>query len=99
RLLPYSLSLHDALPIFDIVSDDQENNLQTQLVGDADSYDLSPSGKRAVVSVRGELFTVATEKGDIRRLTSTPKERETGPQWSPEDRKSTRLNSSHVSIS
>jgi tricorn protease len=69
----------------DIVSDDQENNLETVVVsGEADGYHLSPSGKRAVVSVRGELFTIATDKGDIRRLTRTPQVREAQPQWSPD---------------
>ena len=35
----------------DIISDEKENNLETLLVnGEADSYHLSPSGKRAVIS-------------------------------------------------
>jgi tricorn protease len=69
----------------DLTSDDQENNFETVSVNnEADSYHLSPSGKRAVISARGELFTIATEKGDIRRLTSTPGVREREPQWSPD---------------
>ncbi|MCI0465090.1 MAG: S41 family peptidase [Gemmataceae bacterium] len=68
-----------------IESDDQDNTLETVVInGEADSYYLSPSGKRAVVSVRGELFTIATDKGDIRRLTRTPSVREVQPQWSPD---------------
>jgi tricorn protease len=69
----------------DITSDDQENNLETVVVhNEADAFHLSPSAKRAVISVRGELFTIATEKGDIRRLTHTPRVREGQPQWSPD---------------
>jgi tricorn protease len=69
----------------DLVSDDKENNLDTLAVSsDADSYHLSPSGKRAVISTHGELFTIATEKGDIHRLTDTPGARETQPAWSPD---------------
>ncbi|HYT88727.1 MAG TPA: S41 family peptidase [Gemmataceae bacterium] len=68
-----------------INSDDQENNHDTVVLNnEADSYHLSPSGKRAAVSVRGELFTIATEKGDIRRVTQTPQIREVQPQWSPD---------------
>jgi Tol biopolymer transport system component len=33
---------------------------------------------------RGELFTIATDKGDVRRLTRTPGARETQPRWSPD---------------
>ncbi len=67
----------------DVVVDDRENNLETQVVNsEADSYALSPSGRRAVISTRGELFTIATERGDVRRLTQTPHAREVQPQWS-----------------
>ncbi len=75
-----------SMPIkIDIISDEPENTLETVTVsGEAESYYLSPSGKRAVVSVRGELFTIATDKGDIRRLTQTPEVREGQAQWSPD---------------
>ena len=46
-------------------------------------YGLSPSGKRAVIEARGELFTVPAEKGDVRNLTNTPEARERDPAWSP----------------
>jgi tricorn protease len=75
-----------SMPIkIDITSDDQDNTLETVTInGEADSYHLSPSGKRAVISVRGELFSIATDKGDIRRLTQTPEVREGQAQWSPD---------------
>jgi tricorn protease len=64
---------------------DKENNLETLTANDeADSYHLSPSGKRAAIATHGELFTIATDRGDVRRLTSTPDVRETQPQWSPD---------------
>jgi tricorn protease len=69
----------------DVVSDDRENNLESLTVnGDADSFQLSPTGKRAVISTHGELFTIATERGDVTRLTSTPQVREVRPHWSPD---------------
>jgi tricorn protease len=69
----------------DITTDDADNNLETLVSNsEADTYHLSPSGKRAVISIHGELFSIATDKGDLRRLTQTPGVRETGPQWSPD---------------
>src|SRR3989440_705556 len=69
----------------ELVSDDKDNNLETLSVdGDADSFHLSPSSKRAVISTHGELFSIATERGEIRRVTQTPGLRETQPEWSPD---------------
>jgi tricorn protease len=69
----------------DIVADEKENNLETVAVSsEADSYNLSPSGKRAVIATHGELFTIATERGDVRRLTKTSDVREANPHWSPD---------------
>jgi tricorn protease len=72
-----------AIPI-KIASDDKENNIETITVhNNADSYDLSPSTKRAAVSVHGEIFSIATDKGDIQRVTASFS-RETDPAWSPD---------------
>jgi len=69
----------------DIVADDRENNLETKTIsGEADGYHLSPSGKRAVISVEGELFTIATDRGDVHRVTNTSGARDQQPQWSPD---------------
>jgi tricorn protease len=35
-------------------------------------FDLAPSGKRAVIEARGDLFTLAAERGTARNLTQTP---------------------------
>jgi tricorn protease len=53
---------------------------------DVQNADLSPSGKRAVVEARGELFTVPAERGEILNLTNTPGIREQAPAWSPDGR-------------
>jgi tricorn protease len=53
---------------------------------EADEYDLSPSTKRAVVSFRGELFTIATDRGDVSRVTRTSS-RESRPAWSPDGKR------------
>jgi tricorn protease len=54
--------------------------------GEVEEYDLSPTTRRAVVSYRGELFTIATEKGDVSRLTRTGW-RESRPVWSPDGKR------------
>ncbi|MFC1502547.1 PDZ domain-containing protein [bacterium] len=45
---------------------------------------ISPSGKRALFGVRGDIFTVPAKKGDIRNLTQTPGIHERFPAWSPD---------------
>jgi len=68
----------------DIVSDEKENNFEVQtFANQADSYDLSPTTRRAVISIHGEIFTIATDRGDITRLTSSYWRDDT-PQWSPD---------------
>ncbi len=48
------------------------------------SGDLSPTGKRAVVMARGEVFTVPAEHGPIVNLTRTSGVAERDPVWSPD---------------
>lgn len=51
---------------------------------DVESFDISPSGNRAVFGARGELFTAPAEKGNIRNISETPAHRERGVTWSPD---------------
>lgn len=44
----------------------------------------SPTGKRALLTANGELFSVPAEKGEIRNLTATPGIREMSASWSPD---------------
>ncbi len=46
--------------------------------------DLSPDGKRAVFSARGEVFTVPASEGPIRNITRSPDAREIDATWSPD---------------
>jgi len=48
------------------------------------SAEISPSGKRAVFSARGDIFTVPAKKGNIRNLTNSPGSAERLPAWSPD---------------
>ena len=45
---------------------------------------ISPSGARAAIEFRGEIFTVPREKGDDRNLTNTPAANDRSPAWSPD---------------
>lgn len=48
------------------------------------NFDISPTGKRAVVEARGEILTLPAEKGDIRNLTNSTDRAEREPAWSPD---------------
>jgi len=68
----------------DIASDTKDNTFEVVTYnGEADSYHLSPSTKRAVISIRGEVFTIATDRGDVGRITKSYR-RDTNPAWSPD---------------
>ena len=54
-----------------------------KLITDAD---ISPDGKRAVFSARGDVFTVPAKEGPTRNLTHTPGIREQKVAWSPDGR-------------
>jgi len=45
---------------------------------------LSPTGVRAAFEAHGEIFTVPTDKGDVRNLSHTPGAHDRNPVWSPD---------------
>ena len=51
-----------------------------------ESFDISPTGKRAVFDARGDIFSVPAENGEIINLTQTQGIREQYPVWSPDAR-------------
>jgi tricorn protease len=66
-----------------IRSDEKENAVELRTVrNEAESFHLSPSNKRAVIATHGELFTIATDKGEVQRVTESFW-REQSPRWSP----------------
>ena len=68
----------------DIGTDDKENELEFRAVSDeVDSFDISPSGRRAAISVHGQILTIATERGDITRVNpDRMASRSQFPKWS-----------------
>ncbi len=68
----------------DIKSDAKENDLELRTIqNEAEGFSLSPSGRRAAIATHGEIFTVATDRGEAQRVTETPW-REQDPRWSPD---------------
>jgi len=52
-----------------------------------EDYSLSPKGKRAVFSARGDIFTVPAEKGPTRNLTKSSDAHDRSPSWSPDGKR------------
>jgi tricorn protease len=48
------------------------------------NFGISPTGARAVFEAWGEIFTIPTDKGDIRNLTRSPAVADRDPAWSPD---------------
>jgi tricorn protease len=48
------------------------------------AYEISPTGKRALISARGDIFSVPAEIGSTYNLTNTQGVREVYPRWSPD---------------
>jgi len=87
-----------AIKLYDL-NTHQAKNVSIQVAGDLEavrphfakvepkriqSFNISPTGARAVFEVWGEIFTVPTDKGDIRNLTHSPAVADRDPSWSPD---------------
>ena len=70
----------------DITTDEKDNEHEIETVtNDVDNFDISPSGRRAVISARGQILTIATERGDITRIVpDAMASRSDSPKWSPD---------------
>lgn len=55
--------------------------------GNMTSARLSTTGKRVVVSARGDIFTVPVKDGSLRNLTQTSGVREKDAMWSPDGKR------------
>ncbi len=70
-----------------IDSDVKDNEVEWRsIVSEAESFSLSPSGKRAAMATRGEIFSIATDRGEVQRVTETSW-REQNPRWSPDGKR------------
>ena len=68
----------------DIATDEKENEVDVEAVSnEVNSFDISPSGRRAVISARGQILTIATDRGDITRVAPDKMaSRNESPKWS-----------------
>jgi len=48
------------------------------------NFNISPTGARALFEAWGEIWTVPTDKGDIRDITRSPAVADRDPAWSPD---------------
>lgn len=48
------------------------------------SFDISPTGKRALFEARGDIFSIPAEHGEIINLTNSQGVRDMYPSWSPD---------------
>ncbi len=68
-----------------VASDEIVARTEFKPVGDTvRAFALSPSGARAVLEARGDIFTVPVKHGSARNLTQTPGIHEQNPVWSPD---------------
>ncbi|MGD0189234.1 MAG: PDZ domain-containing protein [Rhizomicrobium sp.] len=63
---------------------DASKSIRDQDTSGNTDYMLSPNGKRALFSARGDIFTVPAEDGATRNLTLTSNADEDHPNWSPD---------------
>jgi tricorn protease len=68
----------------EIAADEKDNEDDFETVtNEVDAFDISPSGRRAVISARGQILTIATERGDITRVApDRMASRNQFPKWS-----------------
>ncbi|MEM7552265.1 MAG: PDZ domain-containing protein [Bacteroidota bacterium] len=50
-------------------------------------YDVSPDGKRLIISARGDVFSIPAENGVTRNLTNSDDAHDRTPSWSPDGKK------------
>lgn len=50
------------------------------------NFNLSPTGTRVLMEAWGEIFSIPSDKGDIRNLTHSPAVADRDPAWSPDGR-------------
>ncbi|HTW30834.1 MAG TPA: hypothetical protein VMD76_04095, partial [Candidatus Sulfotelmatobacter sp.] len=87
-----------AIKVYDLQTH-QAKNISIHVTGDVEAvrphfakvdpkriqnFGISPTGARAVFEAWGEIFTVPTDKGDIRNITRSPAVADRDPAWSPD---------------
>ncbi|MEM6644221.1 MAG: PDZ domain-containing protein [Bacteroidota bacterium] len=72
----------------EVITDRLSLSTKRVKVGDDMSwFDVSPDGKRLIISARGDVFSLPAEKGVTRNLTSSDDANDRTPAWSPDGKK------------
>ncbi len=73
-------------PVTITVQGDRPHLLPTfkNVAAQIEGFDLAPGAERALVSARGELFTVPARNGEIRNISGTPGARELAASFTPD---------------
>ncbi|WP_462253700.1 S41 family peptidase [Ekhidna sp.] len=72
----------------DVIAD--QISLRDKMVSAGDYmnwYDVSPDGKRLIISGRGDIFTIPAENGVTRNITNSDGANDRTPSWSPDGKK------------
>jgi tricorn protease len=64
----------------------ETKNYRREVAENITDINIAPEGGRALLSARGEIFTVPKEHGATRNLSNTPGARERNATWSPDGR-------------
>ncbi|MBP6824483.1 MAG: PD40 domain-containing protein, partial [Acidobacteria bacterium] len=68
----------------EIAAETQESLAETrEFNSQLEDYDLAPNGRRIALSTHGEIFTAATDEGELRQITASPW-RDKDPRYSPD---------------
>lgn len=60
------------------------NEFRTGITGSISSSDISPDGKRVLLEMRGDIFSLPAENGPVYNLTRSPGSHERSVAWSPD---------------
>ena len=81
-------SNQDRALVIDVPTDGVHTRPEHVTVADKiEQFNLSPHGERAIVTARGDLFSVPTDKGITRNLTHTSDAHEREAAWSPDGKR------------
>lgn len=73
------------IPAIQVPSDDLLARTRYRRFGQETGLgDVSPSGKRALIEARGDIYSVPAKNGETRNLSSSSGSREQDPAWSPD---------------
>lgn len=89
QIWKYDIATNKAIQVpIEILTDAPETRPLIKNVSDIiQGFDISPTGKRALINARGEIFSVPVEEGSIKNLSNNCDARDKDATWSPDGSK------------